>query len=159
MEKDEQHNVREEIQLVAFQLGEETYGIDIAQVVEIIRMQTITQIPGAPGFVEGVINLRSRVIPVIDLRKRFGLSFREDTKTTRIIVVEVHPHTVGMIVDAVEEVLRLETSNIEPPSPMVASVDAEYIRGVGKLGERLLVLLDLARVLVKEEKEVLGEMK
>lgn len=148
-----------ERQLVVFQLGEETYGIDIAQVQEIIRMQEITEVPGAPGFVEGVINLRGRVIPVIDLRKRFALSQREDQKSTRIIVVEVLPHTVGMIVDAVDEVLRMNEDQIEPPSPLIASIDTEYLRGVGKLPDRLLVLLDLSKVLKKEEHSVLADLR
>ncbi|HSV32346.1 MAG TPA: chemotaxis protein CheW [Atribacteraceae bacterium] len=148
-----------EQQLVAFQLGEETYGIDIARVQEIIRLQQITEVPGAPDFVEGVINLRGRVIPVIDLRKRFALAKREDRKSARIIVVEVHPHTVGMIVDAVDEVLRITEDQIEPPSPLIASIEAEYIRGVGKLPDRLLVLLDLGKVLKKEEKAVLADVR
>lgn len=149
----------QELQLVAFQLAEEVYGVDIAQVQEIIRMQPITKVPGAPDFVEGVINLRGRVIPVIDLRKRFRLPKGEETKSTRIIVVDVPPHTVGMIVDSVDEVLRLSEEKIEPPSPLIASIDTEYIKGVGKLEGKLLILLDLAKVLTKEEKYALEDLK
>ena len=148
-----------EFQLVAFQLGEETYGVDISQVEEIIRLQPITKVPGAPDFVEGVINLRGRVIPVIDLRKRFHLPPREETKNTRIVVVEVPPNTVGMIVDAVDEVLRISEEKIEAPSLIISSIDTEYIKGVGKLENKLLILLDLAKVLTKEEKGALQTMK
>ncbi|MGB9553112.1 MAG: chemotaxis protein CheW [Candidatus Caldatribacteriaceae bacterium] len=149
----------QELQLVAFQLGEESYGVDIAQVQEIIRMQPVTRVPGAPTFVEGVINLRGRVIPVLDLRKRFNLPARQDTKDTRIVVVEVPPHTVGMIVDAVDEVLRISEDKVEPPSPFIASIDTEYLRGVGKLEGKLLILLDLSKVLSKEEKNALEDLK
>ncbi|MEN3185354.1 MAG: chemotaxis protein CheW [Atribacterota bacterium] len=149
----------QELQLVAFQLGEESYGVDIAQVQEIIRMQPVTKVPGAPTFVEGVINLRGRVIPVLDLRKRFNLPARQDTKDTRIVVVEVPPHTVGMIVDAVDEVLRISDDKVEPPSPFIASIDTEYLRGVGKLEGKLLILLDLSKVLSKEEKNALEDLK
>lgn len=149
----------QELQLVAFQLGEESYGVDIAQVQEIIRMQPVTKVPGVPTFVEGVINLRGRVIPVLDLRKRFNLPARQDTKDTRIVVVEVPPHTVGMIVDAVDEVLRINEEKVEPPSPFIASIDTEYLKGVGKLEGKLLILLDLTKVLSKEEKNALEDLK
>jgi purine-binding chemotaxis protein CheW len=141
----------QELQLVAFRLGNETYAVDIQQVQEIIRMQQITRVPGAPFFVEGVINLRGRIIPVIDLRKRLGLPRGEETDEVRIVVVEVPPHKVGMIVDAVEEVLRLSEENIETPSSLVASVDEQYLKGVGKSEDRLVVLLDLEEILKKEK--------
>lgn len=147
-----QQEVRnQELQLVAFRLGNETYAVDIQQVQEIIRMQQITRVPGAPFFVEGVINLRGRIIPVIDLRKRLGLPRGEETDEVRIVVVEVPPHKVGMIVDAVEEVLRLSEENIETPSSLVASVDEQYLKGVGKSEDRLVVLLDLEEILKKEK--------
>ncbi|WP_412710084.1 chemotaxis protein CheW [Atrimonas thermophila] len=141
----------QELQLVAFRLGKETYAVDIQQVQEIIRMQQITAVPGAPFFVEGVINLRGRIIPVIDLRKRLGLPQGEKTDEVRIVVVEIPPHKVGMVVDAVEEVLRLSMEDIEPPSTLVASVDEQYLKGVGKTGDRLVVLLDLEAILKKEK--------
>lgn len=154
MRCERQEDEKKVLQLVVFQLGEEIYGIDIAEIVEIIPMQAITHVPGTAAFVEGVINLRGRIIPIINLRKRLGLSSQDNGKATRIIVVEVRPDTIGMIVDAVKEVLHLDTSNIEPPSPVVASVDTEYIRGVGKLPDGLLVLLDLERVLAREKKDM-----
>ncbi|MBO8167949.1 MAG: chemotaxis protein CheW [Thermoanaerobacteraceae bacterium] len=154
--QEEKKTVIEE-QLVVFQLSGETYGIEIANVHEIIRMQDITDIPRTPDFVEGVINLRGRIIPVIDLRKRFDLEVSEYTQASRIIVVEVEGVTVGMIVDSVSEVLRLPTNNIEPPPAMVSSVDAAYLRGVGKLDEQLIILLNLNKVLEKDEKEQLKD--
>lgn len=147
---------KKEEQLVAFQLDKEIYGVDIATVHEIIRMQEITRIPRAPSFIEGVINLRGKVIPVLDLRKRFNLPNGQYTDKTRIVVVEIPPHTVGLIVDAVSEVLRLPVEAIEPPSPVIANVDVEYLRGVGKLADRLIILLDLEKVLTKDEKTELA---
>ncbi|MGB9661446.1 MAG: chemotaxis protein CheW [Moorellaceae bacterium] len=144
-------------QLVVFQLAGETYGVDIAHVHEIIRLQPITQVPRTPSFVEGVINLRGRIIPVIDLHKRFGLPLAEATNNTRIMVVEVNGITVGMIVDAVLEVLRLPEENIEPPPPIIKGVDVAYLRGVGKWEDRLIILLDLDRVLRESEQEQLRE--
>lgn len=147
------HTHTRELQLVAFRLGKETYAVDIQQVQEIIRMQHITQVPGAPSFVEGVINLRGRIVPVIDLRQRLGLPRGERTGETRIVVVEVPPHRVGMVVDAVEEVFRIQEEEIEPPSSLVASIQEKYLRGVGKSGDRLIILLDLEEILKKEEAE------
>ncbi|MHB1126221.1 MAG: chemotaxis protein CheW [Bacillota bacterium] len=140
-----------EEQLVVFQLVGETYGIDIANVHEIIRMKNITVVPRTPRFVEGVINLRGRIIPVIDLRKRFGIPPGEKTQNTRIMVVEVGDVTVGMIVDSVLEVLRLPVAEIEPPPPMVGGVDVAYLRGVGKVASNLIILLNLEEILHQDE--------
>jgi purine-binding chemotaxis protein CheW len=145
----------EERQLVVFQLGAELYGVEIARVHEIIRLQTITRVPRAPSFVEGVINLRGKVIPVVDLRRRFGLVAAEHTRRTRIVVVEIGDQVVGMIVDGVSEVLRVPASVVEPPSPVVAGIDSEYLHGIAKLSERLVILLDLDRVLAREEHRAL----
>lgn len=142
-----------EEQLVVFTLADETYGIDISTVNEIIRMQAITEVPRTPDFVEGVINLRGRIVPVIDLRKRFSLTVSEETQASRIMVVELEGLTVGMIVDSVSEVLRLPASSIEPTPAMVSGVDAAYLRGVGKWNDRLIILLDIKKVLFKEEQE------
>lgn len=148
-----------EEQLVVFDLGDEVYGIDISKVQEIIRMQDITQVPGAPSFVEGVINLRGKIIPVVDLHRRFGLSPTPVTKASRIVVVETDGFVIGMVVDAVSEVLRISTNCVEPPSPIVAGVDSEYIRGIAKLENRLVILLQLDKVLTSEQKEVLPELE
>lgn len=136
-----------EMQLVVFDLAAEFYGVDIATVREIIRMQAITRVPGAPSFVEGIINLRGQVIPVVDLRKRLGLNVSEQTDDSRIVWVTINKHDVGVIVDAVTEVLRIPVSAIEPPSAMVAGVDSDYLRGIAKLESRLIILLDLNKVL------------
>ncbi|WP_461834045.1 chemotaxis protein CheW [Desulfothermus sp.] len=156
--QDTKQKHEEMLQLVSFRLGDEEFGVDIMQVQEIIRMQDITSVPNAPEFVEGVINLRGRVIPIIDLRKRFGLEEKSHDKATRIIVVKVDDLTVGLVVDEVSEVLRIPADTVEPPPPIVAGVESEYIRGVGKLEDRLLILLDLSKTLSKEEKASLQLM-
>lgn len=140
-----------ERQLVVFELAQEWYGVAIAAVESIIRMQTITVVPHAPGFVEGVTNLRGVILPVIDLRKRLGLPVKPTTRETRIIVVEVGETTVGMIVDAVAEVLRVSAELIEAPSPLILTIDSSFITGIAKAGERLVILLDLGKVLTLEE--------
>ena len=150
--KDMKNNM---LQLVSFKLKEEEFGVDILQVREIIRVQQVTNFPNAPEFVEGVINLRGRVIPIVDLRKRFGLEKKEHSKSTRIIVVKVDEVTIGLIVDEVSEILRLPEDRVEPPPPIVAGIEADYIKGVGKLEDRLLVLLDLNKILSTEEKSSL----
>src|SRR5512140_1735909 len=136
----------DEMQLVSFNIGSEEYGVDILKVQEINRMVEITKVPQAPHYVEGVINLRGKVIPIIDLRKRFNLQVKQYDKSTRIVVVDINGHIMGMIVDAVSEVLRLPASTIEPPPDIVTGVNAEYIRGVAKLEDRLLIFLDLTKV-------------
>ncbi len=146
-----------EEQLVIFELANEVYGVDISRVQEIIRMTTITQLPRAPEFVEGVINLRGKVIPVVDLDKRFGLEMTERTKSSRIVVVDVGEHTIGMVVDAVSEVLRVPADAVEPPSPVVTTIESDYIRGIAKLESRLIILLDLDKVLSWDEKRRLRE--
>jgi len=140
-----------ELQLVSFKLAEEELGVEILRVREINRMVTVTPVPESPTFVEGVINLRGKAIPIVDLRKRMGLSERAHDEDTRIIVVELDDQLVGFVVDSVSEVLRIPTSITEPPPAMVAGIDEECITAVGKLGDRLLVLLDLAEVFSEEE--------
>jgi purine-binding chemotaxis protein CheW len=146
-----------EHQLVVFELANEHYGVEISAVESIIKMQTITVVPHAPDFVEGVTNLRGSVLPVIDLRKRFGLALQETNKSSRIVVVTIEGVKVGMIVDAVSEVLRIADEAIEPPPPMVTSVDTAFITGIAKVADRLVILLDLPRVLSMQEKtELMG---
>ena len=144
-----------EQQLVVFDLASEGYGVDIGAVREIIRMQEITRVPKTPEFVEGVINLRGKVIPVIDLRKRFGLHVAEQNKDNRIVVVDIGKQDIGVIVDAVTEVLRISTDSVEPPTSVITSADSDYLLGIAKLESRLIILLDLESVLSKEEKETL----
>ncbi len=134
------------LQLVTFHLGSEEYAIDILKVQEITRMVEITVVPNAPDYIEGVINLRGKVIPVINLRKRFGLGEKRADANSRIIVVDIGT-TVSLIVDSVSEVLRLYSENVEPPPPITTRNSAEYIRGIGKLPNRMLILLDIERCL------------
>ncbi|MBS3908403.1 MAG: chemotaxis protein CheW [Actinobacteria bacterium] len=146
----------EQEQLVVFEVGDESFGIDISLVQEIIRLQPITEVPRAPMYVKGVINLRGKVIPVIDVRERFSIGMGEETKATRIVVVDVLGNIVGMIVDAVSEVLRLATDSIEPPSSIVGSVGSQYLRGIGKLEDKLVILLDLDTLLVEMGANLVG---
>ena len=146
------------LQLVTFSIGDEEFGVDILKVQEIIRTMEITKVPKAPDFVEGVINLRGKVIPIIDLRKRFGMATRVHDKDTRIIVIEINNMIVGFVVDSVSEVLRISADTVEPPPPVVAGVESEYIKGVGKLADRLLIMLDLDRLLSREEKDILNQV-
>lgn len=143
------------LQLVSFVIENEEFGIDILKVQEIIRPVEITRVPNAPTYVEGVINLRGRIVPVVDLRKRFGLPRRDHDKNTRIIVVELTDKVVGFMMDAVKEVIRVERSVIEPPPDLAIGIDAHYITGVAKLDDRLLILLDLDEVLSAEEQAAL----
>ena len=144
------------IQLVTFKIGDEEFGVDILKVQEIIRMMPITKVPNAPSFVEGVINLRGKVIPVIDMRKRFGMATSAHNDQTRIEVMDLQGQVVGFVVDAVSEVLRIKESTVEPPPPVVAGIGSEYMRGVGKLEDRLLILLDLDKLLDEKELDSLA---
>lgn len=146
------------LQLVTFSIGEEEFGVDILKVQEIIRTMEITKVPRAQDFVEGVINLRGKVIPIIDLRRRFGFTSKVHDKHTRIIVIEINNMIVGFVVDSVSEVLRIPAATVEPPPPVVAGVESEYISGVGKLEDRLLILLDLDKLLSNEDLEALTQV-
>lgn len=146
-----------EKQLVVFDLASESYGVDIGAVREIIRMQEITRVPRTPEFVEGVINLRGKVIPVVDLRKRFGVMVAEETKDNRIVVVDIGGQDIGVIVDAVTEVLRIPSSAIEPPSSVITSTDSEYLLGIAKLDDKMIILLELESVLSDNERDILSQ--
>ncbi len=135
------------LQLVSFNIGSEEFGVDILKVQEINRMVEITRVPQAPHYVEGVINLRGKVIPIVDLRKRFNLEVKEADKNTRIVVVDIGGNIMGMVVDSVSEVLRLPSNTIEPPPEIAAGINSEYIKGVAKLEDRLLIFLDLSKVI------------
>ena len=136
----------EVLQLASFRLGGEEYAIDISAVQEINRMTEVTKVPNSPPYIEGVLNLRGRIIPAVNLRKKFGLPEREYDRHTRIMVVDVEGTMVGLIVDAVSEVLRISPETIEPAPEMSAGVNSKYIRGVGKVNGRLVILLDLERL-------------
>ncbi len=138
------------IQLVSFRLADEEFGVEITKIQEILLMGPITRLPQTPDYVKGLINLRSSVVPVVDLRVRFGMPEGAATDETRIVVVNVRGKTVGYIVDAVSEVLRIGKDQIAPP-PTVAGLRREYLTGLAKLDSRLLILLDIDKVLGEEE--------
>lgn len=158
MEPTQKKQDDELLQLVTFSIGEEEFGVNILKVQEINRTMEITKVPRAPAFVEGVINLRGKVIPIIDLRSRFGLASKPEDKDTRIIVIEINNVIVGFVVDAVSEVLRIPASTVEPPPPVVAGVESDYISAVGKLKDRLLIMLDLDKILTTEDIDMLSAM-
>lgn len=146
------------IQVVVFRLGSEEYGIEIDLVREIIRRTEVTPVPHAAKAVKGVINLRGKIVAIVDLRARFGLERSKDSATERIVVVEVGGHLVGIEVDAATEVLRLSPESIEPPPDVLASEDMEdAVMGVGKIDDRLIVLLKLEQVLPLADVVKVGE--
>ena len=140
-----------EVQVVTFRLADEEYAIDILQVKEILMWTEVTRMPRAPHFIEGIVNLRGQMVPIIDLRKRLGLEQRDRTKDTRIVIADMGDEIIGMVVDAVREVTRLPQSAIAPPPSMIAGVGAEFLTGIGQVGERVLIMLDLSKVLRAEE--------
>ncbi len=142
-----------ENQYVVFKLDEEEFGIDIMNVKEIIPYQESMQVPNTPDFIEGIINYRGNVIPIINLKRRFKLGTQEITKDTRIIVITLENKEIGFIVDEASQTLRLEENQIDPAPDIISGVDRKYIIGVGKLDDRLLILLDLEMVLTDEEKD------
>lgn len=144
-----------EEKLVIFELSGESYGVEVTCVQSIISMQHISVVPGAPTFIEGVINLRGAVVPVVDLRTRFGLPPSTDARKPVIVIVELAGLHLGLIVDKVTDVTKIAQSDIEPPSPLLTSVDTAYLRGIGKFKEQLVILLDLARVFSLEEQQAL----
>lgn len=134
-------------QLVSFKLGSEEFGVDILDVQEINRMNEITKVPQAPEYVEGVVNLRGKVIPIVDLRKRLDMDVRDYDKDTRIVVVNIEKNTIGMIVDSVSEVLRIPKSAVEPAPSIISGLDTDYVKGVAKLDDRLLLFLNLNKIM------------
>ncbi|HVH88133.1 MAG TPA: chemotaxis protein CheW, partial [Terriglobales bacterium] len=141
-----------------FRIGKETFGVPINLIHEIVRLPEITAVPDAPEYVEGVINLRGKIISIIDLRKRFGEKRIERTRKNRILVAEIDHRMVGLIVDAASEVLRLAQSDIEAPPEVLDENDVKYVTGVGKLNGRLVILIDLTKIMQKGELRRLGEM-
>lgn len=149
-------NLVNEIKVIVFQLKDEEYGVEVDQVRSIERMQHITRVPRTPDFVKGVINLRGVVTPIIELRNRFGIEEIETTDSTRIIIVAVGNMEVGLIVDAANDVVDIPNDVVEPPPQVVGGLEADYLRGVAKMDKRLLILLNLDKVLNPKE---LKEMK
>jgi purine-binding chemotaxis protein CheW len=149
--------MEKDLQVVGFRIGNETFGVRIASVREIVRVPEITSVPSAPETVEGVINLRGKIIPVMDLRKRFGHVDIQPDKKNRILVVELGNKLVGLIVNAASEVLKIPPSEIEAPGSVFAEGESSYVTGVGKLKGRLIILLDVSKLLHQQEIKRLEE--
>jgi purine-binding chemotaxis protein CheW len=147
-----------DLQLVGFRIGNETFGVPINLVREIVRVPDISAVPDAPDYVEGVINLRGRIISVIDLRKRFGETKIESNRKNRILVTDIERRVVGLIVDAASEVLRVALDDIEAPPEVFGDNELKYVTGVGKLNGRLVILIDLTKILQKGEFKRLGDI-
>lgn len=146
------------IQVVVARLKDESYGIPIMQVQEIIKIPDITHIPNMPDFVEGVINLRGKIVPILELHKRFNLEVSKKTEDTRIVVVSIENQLVGLVVDSVSEVIRLGEDVIDPVPPTISKIGAEYLSGVGKINNRLIILLNIERILTDLEKNSLKKI-
>ena len=139
------------LQLVTFRLGNEEYAVDILKVQEINRMKEITRVPNTPAYVEGVINLRGKVIPVVNLRSKFSLDERDNDTQSRIMIMDIQGITMGLVVDGVSEVLRIPANIVEPTPPMAANISTEFIKGIAKLEDRLIILLDMDMLVGKAE--------
>jgi purine-binding chemotaxis protein CheW len=146
------------LHLVGFRIGRETFGVPISLVHEIVRVPEITAVPEAPDYVEGVINLRGKIVSIVDLRKRFGEKEITQNKKNRILVVEVEKKMVGLIVDAASEVLRMSSDDVEDPPNVFEEGELNYVTGVGKLKDRLIILVELTKVLQKGELKRLGDV-
>ena len=148
------------IQLVSFMLAEEEYGVEVLKVREIIRMPTITKMPNAPQHVEGIINLRGKVIPIVSLRRRFQMTGNDNDNQTRIMIMDVSGEMTGFIVDAVSEVIRIQSGEIQPPPPIVVAgaLGQEFITGVFNHADRLLIVMDVDRMFSDEERNGFGEL-
>ncbi|PYT48351.1 MAG: chemotaxis protein CheW [Acidobacteria bacterium] len=149
--------MEKDLHIVGFRIGNETYGVRIGSVREIVRVPEITSVPSAPDLIEGVINLRGKIIPVMDLRKRFGQTEIISDKKNRILVVELENKLIGLIVNAASEVLKIPPSEVDSPGSVFAEGESSYVTGVGKLKGRLIILLDIAKLLQHPEYKRLEE--
>lgn len=147
-------------QLISFTVGAEEYGLELLRVKEVIRMRQVTWLPKAPPSVKGIINLRGDVIPIVDLRERFGLAAREQTAATRVIVVEVEGHMMGMVVDAASQVVRVPNDQFDPPPRAMGAATRDFITSVGKLDDRLVVMIDVNKIFSTEEmNQIAGSLR
>ena len=144
------------VQIVVFGIGKESYGVPIDVVQEIVRVPDVTTVPDAPSFFEGVINLRGRIVPVVDLRVRLRLPRAERTRSTRVLITENEGRVIGLLVDVVTAVRKLPTEAVEAPPEMISAVGIEYITGVAKVGDQLIIFLDLKKILSVEEMKTIG---
>jgi purine-binding chemotaxis protein CheW len=142
------------IQLVSFKLDDVEYGVNIMVVHEILRYPQITRVPNTPNFIRGVINLRGNVIPVVDVRTRFGLSKTKISDLTRIIVIEMEDKCIGLLVDNVHQVVRMSPSNIDPPSSLLEGVSEDFISGIGRLKDRLIIIIRIGPILLDDVNEI-----
>jgi purine-binding chemotaxis protein CheW len=149
--------MEKELHLVGFRVGRETFGVPIGMVREIVRLPEITAVPNAADFIEGVINLRGKIVPVVDLRKRFKDAAIENGRKSRILVAEVDGQPVGLIVNSASEVLKIPPADVEVPRNLFSEGELSYISGVGKLGGRLILIVDLTKVLQRSELRSAGE--
>lgn len=147
-----------DLQMVGFRIGKETFGVPINLVHEIVRVPEITAVPDAPDYIEGVINLRGKIVSIVDLRKRFGETRIEPSRKNRILVAEIENKMIGLIVDAASEVIRLQQTEIEAPPEVFEESEVKYVTGVGKLNGRLVILIDLTKILQKGELRRLGDL-
>jgi purine-binding chemotaxis protein CheW len=139
------------LQMINFTVGGDEYAVEIQKVREVINFREITQLPKAPSFVKGIINLRGEVIPVIDLREKFGLSHEGYSPLTNVVIVEIGRKAVGVVVDSVRHVIRVAPSDLAPSPPFIGGLSGRYVNGVAKLGERLIVVLDMEKILTVPE--------
>src|ERR1700693_172298 len=149
--------IEKDLQVVGFRIDEETFGVRIGSVREIVRVPEITSVPNAPDTIEGVINLRGKIIPVMDLRKRFGHAETQPDKKNRILVVELDNKLIGLMVHSAADVLKIPPSDIESPGSVFADAESSYVTGVGKLNGRLIILLDISKLLHRPEFKKLEE--
>jgi purine-binding chemotaxis protein CheW len=147
-----------DIQVVGFRVGKEHFGVPIELVHEIVRIMEVTSVPDAPDFIEGVINLRGKIIPVIDLRKRFGEKTITASKKNRILVAEIMGKIVGLVVDAASEVVKIPPSDIEPPPNVFGESEVNYVTGVGKIGNKLIILVDLGKIMQRGDLRRITEL-
>lgn len=147
-----------DLHIVGFRVGSETFGVSIQTVHEIVRVMEVTAVPDAPVYIEGVINLRGKIIPVVDLRKRFGEKTITTSKKNRILVAEIGSKMVGLVVDSASEVLKIPPSDVDPPPNVFEEGELNYVTGVGKLGNRLIILVDLTKIMQRGELRRVGEV-
>ena len=145
--------------LVGFKIGNEEYAIDIMDVHEIHRMMPITKVPNLPDFIEGVVSLRDNIIPIIFLRKRLNLSMKNPSDKSRIIIAELGENIVGLVVDQVTAVITLSATDIKAPTPLMTQVKRQYVNGVGQLGDRLIIILNITEILTSKEKEIISKIE
>jgi len=141
----------EDQQFLTFNLADEYYGVDILKVQEIKGYTTVTRIPNTPDYLKGVLNLRGTIVPIVDLRMKFGMGTTEPTSFTVVVVVNVRNRVMGFLVDAVSDVLDLNAKNIQPPPELGSAVDIDFVAGIGNANDRLVTLLDIDRVLTEDE--------